>query len=190
MNMVLHTERATRQRLPLTGLIPSVRLPVYVNLMLLVSAVIAVVVVGWTIPVRQPEQPSNAFIDYAVILPGQPLSAVLGMGFSCNSTNSSGSSEYCTRSPADGPFRLIAVTLSEGMVSRVTFTIREAALVTGDLALLWGRPNIRFYDKSLNMEWPSVGVSAEGWAENRRFSYALPVLRLSFGNPATSDSSS
>ncbi len=187
MNTVIRSERIARQRVPLTGFIPSIRLPAYMSLMLLVSAVIAVVVVGWTIPVRQAEQPPNAFIDYTAVLPGQPRSAVVGMGFSCNSGNSSGTSDYCTRATADGPFSLVAVTLSDGIVSRTSFSVHKGTLTIGDLALMWGRPHIRLYRQSTVFEWPSLGVSAEGWVEGRRFSYAIPVLRIAFVPPAVAD---
>jgi hypothetical protein len=106
------------------------------------------------------------------------------MGFSCNPDNRSGTSEFCTRAPANGAFSLVAVTHSEGIISRVSFTVREDRLAIGDLALLWGRPEIRVYGHSVSVVWPSRGVSAEGWAKSRRFSYAIPVLRIAFGPPS------
>jgi hypothetical protein len=147
-------------------------------------------VVGWVIPIRQIYQPSNAFADYAAILPGQPHSAVVGMNFSCNSSNRSGTSDYCTRAPADGPFSLVSVTLSNGIISRVSFTVRDNRVAIGDLALLWGRPSIRLYGKSAVFEWSNPGVYANGWVESKPFSYAIPVLRLSFGSPEISATSS
>jgi hypothetical protein len=158
----------------------TVPLPIYVRVMLLLTAVIAVLVVGWTIPLSQGTQPSNPFSDYIAILPGQTWNSVVAQPFSCYADNSVDNTAYCTRSPASGPFSLIAVIVSDGVVSRIDLAVREGTLTVGDLALLWGRPNARLYRQSVNLDWPSVGVTASSWAESRRFGYFIPIIRLSF----------
>jgi hypothetical protein len=184
MNMVNRTARITRRHVPLAGLTTSVRLPVYMGLSLPVAAVIAVVVVGWTIALRHSLQPSSPFSDYAEILPGRPGSGLSTLRFSCTPDYSDYTHvQYCTRAPATGPFYLVAVTVPDGVVSRVNFAVRPGALTIGDLVLLWGRPSIRLYRKSAVFGWPRLGVYASGWAESQRFSYTVPVLRLSIGKP-------
>jgi hypothetical protein len=141
---------------------------------------VVAITLNWTISSRQNVPSPNPFADYEGILPGQPRSALGAMRFSCNINDVSDQSEYCTRAPADGPFSLIGVTVSNGVINRVEFSLRASALTVGNMALLWGRPTIYFYQKSVNLEWPSLGVSASAWAESRRFSYFIPVIRLSF----------
>jgi hypothetical protein len=180
MNMVIRTMRVTRQRVPTAIAMPPMNLPVYVSLALLLAVVMAIVVMSWVIPVRQDIEPTTPFSDYATIWPGQPRSAVVAMGISCNPYNSTGRSDYCTHAPAASPFSLIGVTVLDGVVSRVDFAVREGALTVGELALLWGRPHIRLYRQSATLEWHDIGASATGWAENARFSYFMPVSSISF----------
>jgi hypothetical protein len=170
-----------------------VSVPVYVRAILLLSACMATLVASWLLPLGRAAQPSNPFASYAAILPGQPRQAVIEQQFSCPLSNLAHTQqdyeqarqrEYCTRAPAVGPFSFVAVTMSNGVVSRVEFSLREAALTVGDLALLWGRPDKALYRQSINLEWSNVGVTASGWAESHRFNYANPVLRLTFAGVA------
>jgi hypothetical protein len=184
MNLVIGRPVVTRQQTQLTLALPAVRLPIYVRLMLMVMTSVVALTVGWLILVRQDVPSANPFASYEPILPGQPRDAVIAMRFSCNPDTSSGKSQYCTRAPGDGPFSLIAVTLSDGVVSQVGFTVRQGALAVSDLAFLWERPLVSLYRQSAIFEWPDMGVDATGWAESNRFSYFVPVLHMAFG-PAT-----
>lgn len=176
MNITTQTGNLTQERPRRHVRIPTARLPIYVRLMLLTSALMTVGVIGWTIVLRQDVEFSNPFAEYAEILPGQPRSAVIALQFSCNDTYVP---VYCTHAPATGDFSLVTATLSGDVVKRVDFMVRNGALVVGELPLAWGRPHVQVYGQSVNLEWPDIGMRAGGHAQNRRFSYFVPLFRLS-----------
>jgi hypothetical protein len=159
-------------------------LPIYACVMLLLTAIMVMLVAGRTMPLRQVVEPSNPFSEYLAIWPGQPWNSSVAQPFFCNPNNSVDSTEYCTRTPPDGPFSLIAIIVSDRVVSRVDLAVREGMLMAGDLALVWGNPTTRLYRQSVHLDWPDIGVTVSAWAESRRFSYFIPVIRLSFTRPS------
>jgi len=184
MNTVFRSWAAVQRRSSLGSTLPLASLPVYVKLPLLLSSVLAAALILWTILIHQTDS-ANPFAAYETVLPRQSSDEVIALKLSCNPNNRSDDSQYCTHAPANGPFSLVTATLSNGVVSRTHFTVHLDALALGDLALWWGRPHIRLYRQSAVFEWPSLGISAEGWAKSGRFSYAIPVWRISFGSPWT-----
>jgi len=178
MNMVTQKGDLTRQHTPRHIRIPTAKLPVYLRLMLLTSALVTTVVIGWTILLSQDAQLANPFSEYEDIMPGQPRSTVRAMQFSCITVDKT-YSEYCTRAPTAGDFSLVTATFSGGVVKRVTFNVRNGALVVGELPLAWGRPQVQVYGQSVNLEWPDIGIKAGGWATSRRFGYFIPITRVS-----------
>lgn len=181
MNIV--SQRTTTARAQRGIAVPAVRPPLYVRVMLPITLAMAVLVGVWTLLVRPGVQPQDAFSDFVEILPGQAWNENVAKQFSCE-PDKSAVQGYCFRLPAAGPFLLVAVSLSDGVVSQTDFSVHEGALTVGDLALLWGRPNVRLYRQSVNLDWPSVGVTANGWAESWQFSYSIPVQRISFAPPS------
>ncbi len=175
--------------------VPTVNPPSYVRLMLIAAVAMAAVVTMWTLLFHQEVPPVNPFAETLEGVLGQPRQAIAAQSFSC-SPSSGGypqsspehtvaeQSGYCSRAPVAGPFSLIGAALSRGVVRQVEFSMRAGALTVGDLALLWGRPNVRIYRQSVNLEWPRIGISANGWAESWRFSYSIPVQRISFSPTA------
>lgn len=179
MNTVNQTGGLSRQRAPRQIAIATVKLPIYARPMFLLLVLINLLVVGWTILLRQDVQLTNPFSEYADILPGQPKSAVLALQFSCKTMNDTYEPMYCTRAPVAGDFSLVTATLSNDVVRRVDFIVRKGALVVGELSLAWGRPQVSVYGQSVNLEWWDLGVAAGGHAQNRRFGYFVPLFRLS-----------
>lgn len=177
MNMVSQTTRIARTQWSIA--VPAVDLPIYLRLMLLVTTFMAAALLSWTIPLRQDLQPSYPFSNYVDIFPGKPQSGMEALRFSCEQSNTWGEREYCTRVPADGPFSLIAINISNGIVQRVNFAVLSNTLMIGDLTLLWGRPRIRLYRQSAIFEWSSIGARAIGWAESAHFSNFIPILNIS-----------
>jgi len=141
---------------------------------------VVIVLISLTTLFRISAQPSNPFPSDLLILPGTPERTVKLMGFSCNPPADIGSSQYCTQAPATGTFSLVAVTLSNHVVTRLSFSMRANTLVVGDLPLAWGRPKMQRYGDSICLEWPQVGVSANGQVGYGLFSYFLPLARISF----------
>jgi hypothetical protein len=167
--------------------LPQVRLPFYAYLPILVFLFLAGLLIGWTSSLRQAGPPSDTFSAYMLPLPGQPHSALVALRFSCDPNNRAGQNEYCTRAPATGPFFHVAAYVSGDVISRVDLMVHQGALTVGDLALLWGRPTVHLYRKSINLDWPAQGISANGWTESGRFSYSILIHRISFGSPFISD---
>jgi hypothetical protein len=169
-----------RRHVGRTDALPILILPAYRYLMLLMIGILAVGLVGWAAAVRLNVQFPDPFAAYTDIFPGQPRSAVIARGFSCQS-----SPQYCTAAPADGPFFLVAVTLANDSVRRLDFTVRQNTLVMGDLPLAWGRPRIQIYQESVILNWTALGVSANGWAASRHFDYFMPLVRISFSRASS-----
>jgi hypothetical protein len=175
--MNITSERTTTAYHPRNITLPAVRAPIYVRLMFMVAVGMTVLGTAWAALFRQATQPLNPFAEMLQSVVGESWQAVGSHHFSCSG---SAGDAYCTRRPTDGPFSLIAVTLRQGVVSRVEFSMHEGALTAGDLALLWGRPDVDVYHSSVNLEWPRIGLSANGWADAWQFSFAIPVERISF----------
>jgi hypothetical protein len=166
---------------------PVTRLPGYLRLAFLLGGAMTLLVLGWTLVLSLNEQPINPLTSYTSILPGQPRTAMIAKIFSCGfETGSEGRIEYCTRSPATGPFLFIAVTFSSNVVSSVDFVARNGALTVGQVAADWGRPQVLVYGQFVLLSWPHVGVTVNGQTQSRRFSYFNPVVRLSIISPQIS----
>jgi len=182
MNMSIHSTNVAPQRTQASNAVSPPKLPIYLRLIMIVLTIVVVLTAGWTTLVRQVVAPTNPFFEFAEILPGQPQRSVRAQGFSCSMhTYPVLPNAYCTRAPAAGPFSLIGVIVTDGIVSRVNYSVSPGVLTIGDLALLWGRPNVRMYRQSVNLDWPGMGITASAWAENSRFSNFIPVLSISFG---------
>jgi hypothetical protein len=178
MNQLTHTAKIAGQWQ--TADRPSLKLPLYVRLGLVVFVVTVIVVVGQIFQLRLTTQLSDPFMGYEAILPGQPRNAEITSEYSCPFQNTpSGTREYCTRAPADGPFSLITVTLWDGIINRADFVVVEARLTAGDLTALWGEPVVQLYGTSANFEWPDAGVKARGRAATGKFSYFIPLHQVS-----------
>jgi hypothetical protein len=152
---------------------------------LILIPILGVVIISMTMIARLTKPESDPFSNYREVFPGQPRSVVIAQGFSCDSSNKTGSIEWCTSGPSDSPFYLVSVSLKDGIVTRIDFATRENALVVGELPVSWGRPEIQLYGESAILKWPDVGVSANGWTESGQFSYFMPVVRLSLAAQAT-----
>src|SRR5690348_10693220 len=111
MVTVHSTIGALQRRVPQTSVSP-----IYIRLILLITGIVSIGSVGLTLLVRLNKPIPNPFTSYADIFPGQPQNAVLARGFSCQS-----SPQYCTSTPANSPFALIAVTLTNGVVKNLDF---------------------------------------------------------------------
>jgi hypothetical protein len=174
--VTVHSAIETLQRqVPRTNV-----LPIYIRLMLLITGIVSIGSVGFTSLVRLNKPIPNPFTAYADIFPGQPQARVIARGFSCQS-----SPQYCTSTPANSPFALIAVTLASGVVKELDFAMHPNTLVMGDLPVAWGRPQIEMFQESVLLKWESIGVSANAWSVSKHFSYFMALSRISFGRPGS-----
>lgn len=165
-----------------------IRLPLYLHLALAFLALTTLVAAGWAALVRQNIEPANPFSIYTEILPGQERDALIQQAFVCSTDPyyrldyGLKDNEYCARPLPEGSFWLITSTVRDGVIRRTDFLARNGALTLGDLMFLWGRPRVRLYRQSARFEWPSLGISASGWAESWQFSYHMQVTRISINS--------
>jgi hypothetical protein len=155
-------------------------MPLHLRVSLWATGMMFAVVAVLIILAQNNGLPSKPFSTYTNALPGQTRHALIESRFSCPMYYSVESSEFCTQSPPTGPFSLIAVTLSDGVVRKTTFAVREGALRVGDLPSHWGRPTVHVYGRSVKLDWSDIGVTAFGWSVSGEFSYFLHVSRLLF----------
>ena len=103
---------------------------------------------------------SNAFLEYAIIFPGQPISIVEGKGFTCwNNHQYDGSFEpICRLTQPSGVFSNIDLFTSDGIIRQITFLIHDDTLRAGDLILLFGSPNFRVYPHMIFFFWSDLFV--------------------------------
>ena len=170
--------------------LPTIQLSLYLRMMLLLFTMMTVICVGWVGLVRWDISAPNPFSAYTTIFPGQTLHKVIEQGFTCTQSNPAEHHNYCTLSPVNGPFWYIHLVTAEDIVNSVTFCAREGALTIGDLALLWGKPNIQLFQRSGLFKWSSIQTSADGLSPSWAFSYYFPVAHVTFamnkverGNP-------
>jgi hypothetical protein len=135
---------------------------------------------SWIILVRRDISPSNPFLDYSAVLPGQKWDPMTAQGFNCPQYDLVNGSNYCSFSPTSGPFWFIYLRFSKGRVDSITFCVREGALTVGDLALLWGRPAIQIFQGSGLFKWSSIQTTANGTTSDRGFSYYFPLSHVTF----------
>jgi hypothetical protein len=126
----------------------------------------------------------NPFSSYVDIFPGQPSSALQARGFSCSMEfNRYTSNEYCFSYPAAGVFSKVGVVVSKGVISIISFTMRENTLRLGDLMMLWGKPDFTENDRSTYYFWRGSGVTAIADNDTGRFTHYFPVRRAIIANP-------
>ncbi len=125
---------------------------------------------------------SDPFAEYVNILPGQTLDRNLLEKLSCATTPVSVQTQviYCERHLRTGIFSHIGLTIFSSRVCRLDLTVRPNALRFGDLVMLWGRPEVRLYRRSVSIAWPDRGITTTGWSDNERLSYFLPLQYISF----------
>lgn len=141
-----------------------------------------------TLPSRLTEQSpvSDLFLAYVNVFPGQPASATAleEHGFLCfmdTLPSPADASEYCSSTPQTGLFSRMNVTIWDGVVTRVEFTVNENLLSVGHLALLWGRPeDIQVVGNIATARWSIPGATVLAiFAYDQRFSYFAPVAQVS-----------
>jgi hypothetical protein len=158
---------------------------------------------GWTALVRR-DAPPDPFVPYDYIFRSEYEDLSARQEFSCN-TNSivtgfvaggryTASYVECTYDPAAGPvsritagyfphFNVAGGTYVNAHFTRITFAARERALTIGDLALLWGSPNIHYTNSLVTFTWPGFGVTAVSLRPSEtRWDYFLPIVAINFYN--------
>jgi hypothetical protein len=145
---------------------------------LLFAALITLIAAALTQPIDRGLDPFSPY-QWVVAAGAEELSCQDRPTFE-NWENSTITGQLCGLYPQTGPFNQIHVVRGEPS-SPVYFTVRDGALTIGDLALLWGRPEVITMDwERMSLRWSDRGVTATVISWRRRFSYYLPVERVVF----------
>jgi hypothetical protein len=101
------------------------------------------------------QAPSNPFLEYADVFPGQASQALNSRPFSCGNIYAYGSSSAtaCTVVLSSGIFSDIETTVWDGLIHQTTFTLHDDAMKIGDLVLLLGNPHFRAYPRRAFFFW-------------------------------------
>jgi len=78
-----------------------------------------------------------------------------------------------------GNVRRVEVTVSRGVIREITFRIRQNTLRLGDLALLWGSPEVRSFGRGIFLFWRECGITALVMGLGR-LSHLSPVWSVHF----------
>jgi hypothetical protein len=151
----------------------------FLSLTLLCLTVLSVVTVSMSIAIRQVDPPPDPFFHYVNL-----LEVELNTGFACADTTSihdemeaNAARQLCTAYPTDQPFSQVRMIVGVNLV-QVDFIPREETMTVGDLARLWGRPQIgSVYRGRMNLQWPAHGITAVVSGEGQ-FSYFLAIERI------------
>jgi hypothetical protein len=173
------------RRLPGIRFAIHLQLPLYMCLMLCLPLGITVIVAGATALTRF-QTPGNPFAAYDDLISGNTQDPAFGSNhetllravFDVACTTSL-VQKYCYYQPESGPFAVIQFhDLNREGERGIYFDVRDNALTVGDLALLWGRPEITQHENSLVLHWPDQHMSTVVRSDSGQFSYFLPVPYL------------
>jgi len=119
----------------------------------------------------------NSFSPYLELL-GQGRSAVVERGFDCRMADYAFlPAEYCILMEV-GSFSSVGILVKDGVAQRIDFTVRDGGARIGDLALLCEIAKEQWANTPALCA-PDTYMTVR-LAENRRFSYLLPVRMVSF----------
>ena len=172
--------------IPLHGNTAPFRRSPYLQLVFILFSGFALANIGVTIFAQSiaPAQPTlNPFLEYMDIFPGQPLGMMEGRGFSCwsNYDYYASSEPACSVTLSSGVFSNIDLSVSQGIIRQITFSLRDDRLKAGDLVLLLGNPNFRAYPHHVFFFWSNLFVNVST-AGRRNAATMRPVWSVSFAN--------
>ena len=151
----------------------SIRFPWYVRVVICVMIAGSIFVLGMTLLAQG--EIANPFAAYSDLFSDAARQAALTQGFACVTPG------YCARRDAKGAFSGIMLRWTGERVSEIDFSMRDKALSSGDLVLLWGRPEIRLYCETAVAAWPDRHItSLLSPSQNGGVSYFSPVVSVRF----------
>jgi len=155
-----------------------------ITLLLVVSFLAAVVVVNTLAKHLGEADATEPFAAFADRLPGHQLdtSILKAEGFTCSFDLAPLPyyvSEECWQQFQTGLFSLVHMTVWDGTVKRLDLLIRGDWLTVGELALLWGRPDVYKNGNYLNVSWSDPHVMGTVLPRNGRFTFFLALSQIS-----------
>jgi hypothetical protein len=135
----------------------------YLRVIALLVASFALISLGAVTMSKYIPPPPNPFVAYLDIFPGQPMSAVVQRGFSCQSIENyytNPPESRCILTLTNRIFSTIQVAGSNQRVREIKFTLSENRLRLGDLLVMFGLPRFRSYPQITFAFWRDYFVSA------------------------------
>ncbi len=167
------------QKQPAASVIP-IRFPWYVSLALFMLTGSAAVVIGLMLAAHR-EIP-NPFSVYNDLFGDNARQAASARGFTCRDMGLNGYPlTLCTHHNTEKLFSRLYVWISGDRANEISFSLRDNTLRLGDLALLWGKPEIRLYCETFVALWPArhiMGVIKQ--SRTGQVNYFLPILSVYF----------
>jgi hypothetical protein len=117
-------------------------------------------------------------LEYVDVFPGQTESKVIAHGFSCKLNNVELGDAHCINIPQTGPFALVSIELFNHIVTQVSFSMRDNALMVGDLPRAWGRPHALSTGQSTLIYWSIMHPGVHALVESSQLSFYSHVTRL------------
>ena len=163
----------------------SLRLPWFVWMPLSMLAVITVIT--GSIALAAHRELSNPFAPYHDLLGDDARQAALSRGFTCQSSPSQITYDYCVQQQPSELFSRLSVRMSGDTANETVFSLRENTLTLGDLSALWGKPEIEQYCETMAASWPDrhiMGLVSQ--SPTGRIGYFSPIISVSFtsGSPS------
>lgn len=155
----------------------------FITLLLVVSFSASVVTVNTLAKRLGNNRLPDPLAAFADVFPGQYLDAHMleTEGFSCyvdTQPSPADIIERCSRVFQTGTFSQISVTIWDGIVKWLYLSLHEHSLNVGDLALLWGNPELRMNGAGMDVSWPDRRITGSGRSLNGRFTYFVLVSHL------------
>ncbi|MBC7812372.1 MAG: hypothetical protein H7175_14545 [Burkholderiales bacterium] len=163
--------------------VASLHFPAYVWIALFVLTGITGLVAGViTMASREISDPFSAFSD---LFGDDATQAALARGFTCRQSEPGSdlqnSADFCVQRDVDDRFSGIYVYLSANIVNEIRFSLQENTLKIGDLAVLWGEPDIRRYCEAVVVSWPNRHIMAlVAPPRSERIGYFSPIASVTF----------
>lgn len=162
---------------PIVGTRPPFKIPLFLWLVILTFVCCFMASI---MPLSKPAVSlPDIFADYVDFFPGGYWSTALERAFRCNVDVATGA-KYCFLRPQDGLFSDIGVTIINDQISQIVFALHQSALKAGDLAALWGRPEIQISGYIAYLGWQNQKVKAIARTDDGRFDYFLHLSSLAF----------
>ena len=153
-----------------------------VRIAFVMIGVMSILLMAFTVFTGRNQAPVDPFGSFADILPGQPWNAEKEQRFKCYLNLTPTYEEDCSMNLATGLFLKIQVSVSlpTGEIRKTIFIPRETSLRLGQLAILWGRPEVKVYSGIMNIRWPKAHTVAIPQSDFAKFSYWLPISYVAF----------
>lgn len=146
----------------------------------LLASCLAILTASTLFTARLAAQPSNPFEAFVEVLPGVSTDPTFSKEFTCYPITNT-FIELCTLAPATGPVEHVQLIRKYGTIYYTFFHLRENVLNLGELALLWGKPDVAPPQDETGLTWSRYDARVNLASGTGDVNYFLPVQSISFG---------